>query len=109
MLVGLLAAPLTAEAQQPGRIYRIGFVTPASPEAIAPHLDAMRQGLRELGYVEPGRAWLIDVRAASGRARSDASSWSAELISLKPDVLVTASHARCAGSQGSEREPSPLS
>ncbi|PYM49588.1 MAG: hypothetical protein DME16_08665, partial [Candidatus Rokuibacteriota bacterium] len=46
--VGLLAAPLAVEAQQPGRVPRIGFLGVTSPSDRPPLLDAFRQGLREL-------------------------------------------------------------
>jgi putative tryptophan/tyrosine transport system substrate-binding protein len=86
--LSLLAAPLAAEAQPAGKVHRIGFVTLASSEAIAPHVNAMRQGLRKLGHVD-GQSVVIDVRAASGRA-DRMPELVAELINLKPDVLVTA-------------------
>jgi ABC-type uncharacterized transport system substrate-binding protein len=106
LALGLLAAPLAAGAQQQGKVYRIGFVPPASSEAIAPHVNAMRQGLRELGYVD-GQSVVIDVRAASGPA-DRMPELVAELINLKPDVLVTATTpaARVAKER---RERSPLS
>src|SRR5262245_62277860 len=45
----LLAAPLAVEAQQPGKIYRIG-VLHVGVDHVPPHLDGLRAGLRELGY-----------------------------------------------------------
>src|SRR5262245_15095555 len=55
--VGLLAAPLAAEAQEPGKVWRIGLLVPGLPpgcgsDANPPPLLALRDGLRELGYVE---------------------------------------------------------
>src|SRR4051794_4853779 len=51
-LAGALVAPLAAEAQQTGKVWKIGFLGP-SPSGTAPHLvQAFRQGLREVGYVE---------------------------------------------------------
>ena len=47
-----LAAPLAAEAQPAGKVYRIGVLETTSPALNAANLDAFRQGLRELGYVE---------------------------------------------------------
>jgi putative ABC transport system substrate-binding protein len=49
---GLLAAPLAGEAQQAGKVPRIGFLSVTSPSDRPPLLDAFRQGLRELGWVE---------------------------------------------------------
>ena len=55
----LLAAPLAAEVQPAGKVTRIGVLEPTSMALNAANLDAFRQGLRELGYVEgPNvRAW----------------------------------------------------
>ena len=84
--VSVLAAPLAAEAQQAGRVYRIGYLSYSSP-ASNPHLiEAFRQGLRELGWVE-GQNITIDSRFAEGR--SDAvSDLAAELVRLKVDIIV---------------------
>jgi putative tryptophan/tyrosine transport system substrate-binding protein len=49
--LALLVAPLAAEAQQQGKVPRIGILTPAS-EASTPLWEAFRHGLRDLGYVE---------------------------------------------------------
>ena len=46
------AWPLAARAQQPAKRYRIGMLETISPALNAAHLDAFRNGLRELGYVE---------------------------------------------------------
>ena len=64
--VGLIAAPLAAEAQQPGKVYRIGMLETISTALNAANLDAFRQGLRELGYVE-GQNVVIEYRSADGR------------------------------------------
>jgi len=87
--LALLAAPLAVEAQQAGRVYRIGYLSYSSP-ASNPHLiEAFRQGLRELGWVE-GQNITIDSRFAEGR--SDAvSDFAAELVRLKVDIIVATS------------------
>ncbi len=54
---GLLAVPLTAEAQQAGKVYQIGFLGPGSAEGYTDLLQGLRARLRELGYVE-GRLFL---------------------------------------------------
>ena len=61
----LLAAPLAVEAQQAGKIPRVGFLHFGSPGPSV-ELDAFRQGLQELGYIE-GQNIAIEVRFASGR------------------------------------------
>jgi putative ABC transport system substrate-binding protein len=65
--LSLFTAPLAAEAQQGGKVWRIGVVgsAPESPEQ--QHMwDAWRQGLRDLGYLE-GRNIAIEWRSARGR------------------------------------------
>jgi putative tryptophan/tyrosine transport system substrate-binding protein len=87
-LVGGTAAwPLAAHTQQPAKIYRIGFLAndPAIPTQ--PAGQAFLDGLRESGFVE-GKNVIIDRRFAEGRSdRYD--HLIAELIQLRPDVLVT--------------------
>ena len=81
----LLAAPLAAEAEQ-GSIPRIGFLDFGSPGPSV-EVDAFRQGLRELGYIE-GQNIALEVRFASGRVER-LPELAAELVRLKPDVIVT--------------------
>ena len=83
----LLIVPLAADAQQPGKVPRIGFLGAASASGYAPQLEAFRQGLRELGYVE-GRSILIDYRWAEGDY-DRLPMLAAELVGLKVEVLVT--------------------
>ena len=87
-LVGsLLAAPLAAETQQAGKVYRIGVLEPTSMALNAANLDAFRKGLRELGYVE-GRNMMIEYRSADGRSERF-PDLAAELVRLKVDVILT--------------------
>ena len=60
------AWPLAARAQQATKHYRIGMLFPTSPTANAANLNAFRQRLQQLGYVE-GRNLVIDYRSADGR------------------------------------------
>ena len=85
-ILSLTLAPLAAEAQQAGKVYRIGFLFFGS---LGPsrELDTFRQGLRELGYIE-GQNIVIEYRFASGRAER-LPELATELARLKPDVLVT--------------------
>ena len=84
---GLLAAPLAARAQQVGKVYRIGILETIPAAQNAANLDALRKGLRDLGYVE-GRNLIIEYRSADGRAERfpDLAS---ELVRLKVDLIVT--------------------
>ncbi len=94
LVLGLLAAPLTAAAQPPPKIPRIGYLGAFSPSAGAPFLESFRQGLRELGYVE-GQNIFIDYRWAEGRP-DRFPPLAAELIQLRVDVIVTWSNAAVA-------------
>jgi putative ABC transport system substrate-binding protein len=76
-----------AEAQQPAKVPRIGFLTTPSPTAAAYYLEAFREGLRELGYVE-GKTIAIEYRFAEGRPER-LPALAAELVRLKVDVIVT--------------------
>ena len=79
--------PLCARAQQAGKIYRIGILEALPAARNAANLDALRKGLRDLGYVE-GRNLVIEYRSADGRAERfpDLAS---ELVRLKVDLIVT--------------------
>jgi putative ABC transport system substrate-binding protein len=93
--LGLLAAPLAAEAEQAAKIARIGYL--AGSLARGPHLpEAFRQGLRDLGYVE-GRNVVIEYRDAEGkfeRLPALAAALAAELVALKVDVIFVAGGTR---------------
>jgi hypothetical protein len=52
LALGLVAAPLAAEAQQGGKVWRVGFLYPGTPSAAHRLAVAFREGLRDLGYVE---------------------------------------------------------
>ncbi len=84
----ILAAPFAAEAQHAGTVARIGMLMPGTPSTNAHLVDAFRQGLRELGYVE-GQNIVLDPRYAGGRVERFAHD-AAELARLKVDVIVAA-------------------
>jgi len=86
LLGGAAAWPLAARAQQPARVPRIGFLHYGSPGP-SPEVDAFRQGLRDLGYSE-GQNITIEYRFAGGRV-GQLAELAAELVGLKPDVIVT--------------------
>jgi ABC-type uncharacterized transport system substrate-binding protein len=84
-LSAMLFAPCSfAEAQQPGKIPRIGYLGGTATARI----DAFRQGLRELGYVE-GKNVVIESRFTEGKP-DRLAALAAELVRLKVDVIVTA-------------------
>ncbi len=84
----LLTAPLTAKAQSAGKVYRIGFLAAGwgSGTAYLRPLEAFRQGLRELGWVE-GQNVLIEYRFAEGRLER-LPGLAEELVRLKVDVIA---------------------
>ncbi len=99
--LAVLAAPLAAEAQQPPKIPRIGYLGPTSPSAGARLLESFRQGLRELGYVE-GQNIFIDYRWAEGKS-DRFPALAAELIQLRVDAIVTYNNAAVAALQQATR------
>jgi len=84
----LLAAPLAAEAQQAGKVYRLGFLGNSTAALEANLVGPFREGLRDLGYVE-GRNVVIEYRWAEGQYERF-PALVAELLALKVDVIVTA-------------------
>jgi putative ABC transport system substrate-binding protein len=83
----LFAAPVTTFAQAQGRVWRVGFLGIASASGYVREIDAIRAGLRELGYAE-GRNIVIEYRwAESDPERLRAMA--AELVALKVDVIIT--------------------
>jgi len=91
LCVMLFALCTAAGAQQPTQVQRIGYLSGVSLSAVAARIEAFRQGLRELGYVE-GKNIVIEWREANGnfdRFRELAN----ELVRLKVDVIVSSGPA----------------
>ena len=98
--LALLFVPVPSPGQQPGKVYRIGFLgggTPPAPPNTTPQQcpiqgrpkgewQALMEGLREYGYL-PGQNLLIECRYTEARAER-APALAAELVSLQPDLLV---------------------
>jgi ABC-type uncharacterized transport system substrate-binding protein len=82
--VVLVAVAIIAEAQQPKNVPRIGYLGGSGVSRI----DAFRQGLRELGYVE-GKNIVIESRRFTGGKPDRLAALAAELVRLKVDVIVT--------------------
>jgi len=83
----LLALCLCAEAQQPKKIPRIGYLGATSPSAIPDRIEAFRQGLRALGYVE-GKNIVIEWRHHEGKV-DRLPALAEELVRLKVDIIIT--------------------
>ena len=86
LVLSLTLAPLAAGAQLATKVPRVGFLITGSSQGVQPLLDAFRQGLRELGYVE-GQSIAIEYRWAEGKYER-LSDLAAELVRLKLDVIV---------------------
>ena len=84
---GTLAPFASFAQQQPAKVARIGWLGTASASGYVRELDAIRAGLRELGYVE-GRNIVIEYRWAEGNA-DRLKEMAAELVALKVDVIIT--------------------
>ena len=88
-LSSLLLAPCSlVDAQRSGKIPRMGYLSTVSPAVNAARIEALRQGLRELGYVE-GKNIVIEWRYAEGKV-DRLPSLAAQLVHLKVDLIVTA-------------------
>src|SRR6266446_9486564 len=87
LTLGGLVVPLAAEAQQPAKkVYRIGYLTGASAAAESSSVEALRQGLHDLGYVE-GQTISMVYRWADGQV-DQLPSLAADLVRLQVDVIV---------------------
>jgi putative ABC transport system substrate-binding protein len=84
-----LTAASFADAQQPGKVPRIGILELGSPSASASQIRAFQQGLRELGYVD-GKNIILEFRYADGKL-ARLPDLAAELVSSKVDAIVTRS------------------
>jgi putative ABC transport system substrate-binding protein len=87
---GLLVTPLAAEAQQPGKVYRVGILTNKASDPVEARLwQAFRLGLRERGWIE-GRNLLIEFREAEGNF-ARLPELAADLVRLKVDLILAKS------------------
>jgi putative ABC transport system substrate-binding protein len=90
LLGGATAAwPLVARAQQPAGRPLIGVLSPASIATAAGYMEGLRAGLRDFGYAEGQNIW-VEVRYAEG-VPARLPSLAAELVGLKPDVIIAGS------------------
>ncbi len=84
--VAIFTAAPPADAQQAGKVYRIGFLTAGSVKSFKQRVTAFRQGLKELGYLE-GKNIVIEERYAAGQA-DRLPELAAELVRMPVDVIV---------------------
>jgi putative tryptophan/tyrosine transport system substrate-binding protein len=85
----LLAVVVIAEAQQPKKVSRIGYLGATAPSNISARIEAFRQGLRDLGYIE-GQNLIIEYRYAEGKL-DRLPELAAELVRLKVDAIFVQS------------------
>jgi putative tryptophan/tyrosine transport system substrate-binding protein len=99
----LLSAPLAAEGQQAGKVFRIGILAnvPITDPQGAPLWGAFIQGLRELGYVE-GKNIIIEHRSSDGKYER-LPALAAELVRLKVDVIVVPATQNALAAKGATR------
>ena len=96
LALGLLLAPISSHAQQPGKVYRVGLIVTTSPvsemagpDPVHPPIRVFLHTLRSLGYVE-GQNLVFERRSAEGKFERF-TEIVAELVRLKTDVIVTVS------------------
>jgi ABC-type uncharacterized transport system substrate-binding protein len=91
IVVTLAVSGARAEAQQPTKIPRLGYLANVPLSNIPARTEAFRQGLRELGYVE-GKNIVIEWRSAAGKL-DRLPALATELVGLKVDIIVSAGAA----------------
>jgi len=87
LTLSLALAPLALEAQQPGKVPRVGVLLTGDQSRHLTHVEAFRQGLRERGYVE-GKNVVIEYRFGDGKL-DRLPQLAAELVGLNVDLIVT--------------------
>ena len=86
----LFALPFPAQAQQPTKLFRIGYLSSGNPATESARAEAIRLALRELGYIE-GQNIASEYRYTEGKGRDQ--ELAAELVGLKVDIIVAAGGA----------------
>src|SRR5262249_50130433 len=97
LALSLCAAPIGAQPQQSGKVYRVGYLGYDSPGSDPSGIAGLRQGLRDQGYIE-GQDIVIEYRFAEGR-RDRLSGLIIELTELNVQVLITQGAAVTAAAQ----------
>jgi putative ABC transport system substrate-binding protein len=101
LTLSMLAVPLAADAQPAGKMPRLGVLTPGIPPQ--PWLEAFRQGLRTLGYIE-GQTIALEVRWDEYHPER----WpnlAADLVRLRVDLIVAGTTRRRPGGQACDQHP----
>jgi putative ABC transport system substrate-binding protein len=98
----VLAAVSPVDAQSAGKLYRIGVLDPNTAAIFAPRTNALRQGLRGLGYVE-GENFVIEFRHADGKVER-LPELAAELVRLKVNVIIASSSPAAMAARDATKE-----
>jgi len=101
LMLGILVAPLAADAQPAGKVYRIGLLSSGSSIEPNPELEAFRQDLRDLGYVE-GQNLVMESRYAE-RSAERLPELATELVRLPVDVIIASGSAAVRAAQHATR------
>jgi ABC-type uncharacterized transport system substrate-binding protein len=102
LVLSILVAPLAAEAQRPPAVRRIGYLQADIGGLPGAYYEILREGLRDLGYVE-GQNLVIEYRSAADRARL--AELAAELVRLNVEVIVAPGAAISAAKSATETVP----
>ena len=94
----VFVAPFTAETETPGKVFRLGILSAGSATAPPPSMQALRQGLRDLGWVE-GQNIVIDYRFADYRY-DRLPELAAELVRREVDIIVAPATAAAVAVKG---------
>jgi putative tryptophan/tyrosine transport system substrate-binding protein len=84
---GAAVWPLAAHAQQPAKVWRIGLLETISPDLNAKNIEALKRGLRDLGYIE-NQNYVLEYRSADGDSERF-PAFADELVKLRVDLIVT--------------------
>jgi putative ABC transport system substrate-binding protein len=89
LALGMFSTPAIIEAQQPGKVFRVGYLESGAAAPSAHLFESFRQGLRDLGWVE-GQNIAIELRVAEGKYER-LRDLAAELVKLQADVIFASS------------------
>src|SRR5215468_1130809 len=101
LLLAIAAMGVRAEAQPAARVPKVGLLLPTTAAAAGYNLEALKQGLREAGYVE-GKTIVLEIRYGDGDS-ARFPTIARELVSLKPDVLVASTDPMIAAARRETR------
>jgi len=101
LALGILDAPIAAEAQQTGRVYRIGYLTVPSRETAQGVANSFQLGLRDLGWIESQNV-VIDYRFADSNL-DRLPDLATELARLRADVIVAGANAAVIAAKSATR------